>query len=343
MEKKTKKNLIMLGVLFLIFIFALVRAFKPTKSTTIRISQSETKKILKTDKEKPDGELFDFKEFDNAMNGVQTLVSTIEKQQESSFNLNLSRDPFSQPDIRYTGKKTETSSGSTPSEIVLAPDFKISGIVYDKNRPMIVIDDEVKAENETKSGYTISKILPDRVVLKYKDKTFVLYVDSGNGSSGEIQTSQMSDVDNVNDTVLFSSIKKDYKPILKDTTKSVIADYLSLETKNDSTIALSANTNKSNQSNKDKEKILTVQVASFERGREKNAIELAEKIISDGFLDARVEEINGLYAIRVGKSNDINSLTGLCEQLKKYSESSFVRKAFYVENRIIFPKQKSIL
>ena len=103
------------------------------------------------------------------------------------------------------------------------------------------------------------------------------------------------------------------------------------------------NTTKSNLSNKDKEKILTVQVASFGKSREKNAIELAEKIISDGFADVRVERINELYAIRVGKSTDINDLIDLCEQLKRYSESSFVRNAFYTENRIIFPKQKSVL
>ncbi len=340
MKKKNKKSLLLLGILLLIFIFTFVRALKPVKTTTTVISESGSEEILNGGNEASSSskELFDFKEFDRVVNRVQTLVKNIEQQQGESFRLSISRDPFSHPDTRYTDSKIETSSSkATASEIIVAPDFRVSGIVYDSEEPMVVIDDEVKAENETKSGYTISKILPDRVFLKYRDKTFVLYVDSEN--IVEKQPFQISDADDVSDTLVFSSVRKNYRSILKDS--DGIAAGSSTAVRNSQPAISTLNIRGSYSDNRTNERIMTIQVASFDMNREKNAIELARKIISDGFVDVRVEKINGMYAIRVGRAAAIDDLTDLCGQLKKYSDSSFVRKAFYMENRIVFPQQDS--
>ncbi|HOL34339.1 MAG TPA: SPOR domain-containing protein [bacterium] len=351
MDKKNKKNVILLLVLLVIFIFTLVRALKPVKLKTITISSPDGKaekiNIQKgeTSSSKQD-RIFSFQEIDQSISKVQSLVKSIEEEHRVS-SVSVSRDPFVKPGAK------QISTGTRPSEYtsilvqeIPAPDFKISGIVYDKEKPMVILDDEIKAENEIKSGYLVQKILPDRVILKYKDKQFVLYVNSDSIENAGGSEVKLSDAIETGDTDIFITKANTYRSILKDSSANyqsskkteIIASQLAINQNNttkNQAVAISDTIDRT-------QKILTVQVASFAGNKKTQAIEFAKTLLSEGYENVRVEKIKNMYTVRIGVASDTDTLIPLCENLKKYSETSFVRTAFYIQKRIVFPPQNDM-
>ncbi|MGC8805898.1 MAG: SPOR domain-containing protein, partial [Candidatus Ratteibacteria bacterium] len=325
MDKKNKKSLILLLVLLLIFVFTLVRALKPVKPKTIVVSSpgEGITTVRQENSSSKENRILSFQEMDQSISKVQSLVKSIDQQDQQVSTSASYRDPFLKPGAK------QTLAGTRPSEYtsilvqeIPAPDFKISGIVYDKEKPMVILDDEIKAEKETKSGYTVEKILPDRVILKYKDKQFVLYVNNGKNVEGtELKMTDIAD-----DTEISMVAQKGSDVIEKKNKITEMSANLSEDTSifKESRISTTSFDEESR-----KEKIFTVQVASFSENKKEIAINLARKLVSDGYMEVRVEKINGMYTVRIGKSDKIDGLIPLYEQMKEYSETSFVRKAFY--------------
>lgn len=351
MEKKNNKTLMLLFILILIFIFTLIRALKPAKPKTITVGQDEklneivmTKQDVLSDKS---DKVFDFQQIDMSMAKLQSIIKNIEEQEKQTIAIETNKNPFKQPGTQPVKMTSATVSILEPNYIPV-PDFKISGIIYDKERPMAIIDDEVKAENEIKSGYKIHKILADRVILQRENKEFVLFVNSSISAKNIRGEINMSDVPNTGDTEIFAKENKTYS-ILKNTNnntneKNSIERVVAPEVrKKEETIFTEMYSREpSINSGKNFQKILTVQVASFGRNRKHQAIEFAKKLQNFGFENVRVEKIDGIYTVRVGNNFDRNDLTVLCQQLKQFSETSFIRTAYLIENRIIYPPVEDI-
>lgn len=329
MEKKNKKTLILLIVLLIIFIFTLTRALKVSKPKTITVSQNNIGQEIQQEKiaSKNNEDLFDFQEIDASLSKLQSIVKNIDEQ-SSQTSIEIRKNPFKQ-----TSEKIINSGSILRQDYVSEPDFKISGILYDKEKPMVIIDNEVKSENETKSGYSIYKIFSDRVILKKQDREFILYVSSDKISDA-INMPEENLVEtkfSTNETTLYQPIVTNIdKPeknssIPKTVVEPTIVKY---ETKEKSTIDFSESEIK---------KIITVQIASFGENRKKQAIEFAKRLVSDGYKNVRVEKINDLYTVRIGTAQDKEELISLCENLKKYSETSFIRTGFLIKERIVYP------
>ncbi|MCX7704836.1 MAG: hypothetical protein N2115_01075 [bacterium] len=333
MERKNKKTLILLLILLLVFIFTFVRALKPVKPKTVGIAPNKSiqSEILSLSNE----EVFDFQQMDLSVSRLNSVIKSLEQQKEEDIvAIDVKRNPFTvQQESKLIPGRTSETFSILRQDFVEAPDFKVSGIVYDKEKPMIIIGDEVKAENETKNGYTIKKILSDRVVLKRDNKEFVLYVGSSEFKN-LTESIITSDGTPVGDTGLFvrNTVPAFLsKNSISETTQesSIMEQNIKVgDGKRINTLALQNNESK---------KILTVQIASFSKNRKNQAIEFAKKIMVDGHENVRVECIRDMYTVRVGIAQKKDDLVQLYEELKKYSETSFIRSAYLIEKRIVYP------
>ncbi len=344
MKKTNKKTVIFLFVLFLIFIFTLVRALKPVKPKTIVIAPEGSNQQIVQQSEvssKNKDEIFDIQQIDMSINRLQTIVKNIEEQQMQTIVIEPGKNPFRYPE-KGTTENHQISTGSIlRQDYVSVPDFKISGIVYDKEKPMVIIDNEVKVENEIKSGYMIYKILADRVILKKENREFVIYASSS-GANNMFNETNISETMDIPVKEILATENEKYRTILKESEEYKIAKKSSIkepqariELKNEKTDRDEIKF--SSDSEKRIYKILTVQVASFGKNKKQQAIEFARMLSSEGYKNVRVENINGMYTVRTGMSEEKDELVLLCESLKQYSETSFVRKAFLIQERIIYP------
>ncbi|MCX7917342.1 MAG: hypothetical protein N2589_04365 [bacterium] len=59
-----------------------------------------------------------------------------------------------------------------PKETFEKPNFKISGIVYDKEQPYVIINNEVKKQGEEIGDFIIEKILEEKIILRDNDGNF---------------------------------------------------------------------------------------------------------------------------------------------------------------------------
>ncbi|MCM8828994.1 MAG: SPOR domain-containing protein, partial [Candidatus Omnitrophica bacterium] len=265
--------------------------------------------------------------------------------EEQKTAVETNKNPFRQPGAEPV-KNTYDSVSILKQDYIASPDFKISGILYDKEKPMVIIDDEVKSENEIKSGYIIYRIFADRVILKRENKEFVLYVNSSISAKNFADGINISDATDTGDTEIVAkgkitnSILRQsdlHTPETFEQSPPIINREIELRKKKE-TIFAEINDRKSSPNlEANNQKILTIQIASFGKNRKQQAIEFARKLENSGFENIRVEKINGVYTVRTGKTSDRNDLINLCQQLKQFSETSFIRTAYVIQNRIIYP------
>ncbi|MCM8758654.1 MAG: SPOR domain-containing protein [Candidatus Omnitrophica bacterium] len=326
MERKNKKTLVLLFVLLLIFIFTLARALKPIKPRTITTTHREDieQQLLSQKNE----DMFDFQQLDASISKLQSIVRNIEQEQSQIIVIETKKNSFRQMEARVQSGASSEPVSILRQDYVEIPDFRISGIVYDKEKPMVVIDNEVKAENDTKDGYTIKKILADRVILKRDNKEFVLF--SNSNSVDFTNSLNISDSTESNDTGIFSK-ESAVQPVISRNTEYETKQFsFVVEKSADSFIQI------------EKNRIFTIQLASFGKNKKKQAIEFAKKILDNGFENVRVEHINGMYTVRAGVAQEKDGLLALYEELKKYSDTLFVRSAYLVQSRIVYPPLTNI-
>ncbi|MCM8815680.1 MAG: SPOR domain-containing protein [Candidatus Omnitrophica bacterium] len=342
MEKKNKRAIVALFVLILIFIFTLVRALKPAKPRTVVINTGESTQNVIIDQQglsqTKDDKVFDFQQVDVSLSKLLSIIKHIEEQEKQAITIETTKNPFRQPNT-LTVKMPSEPSSILKQDYASAPDFRISGILYDKDKPMVIIDDEVKMENEIKSGYTIYRIFADRIILRHDNKEYTLYVNSPISTGFITDEIKMSDVTKTRDTEVFVE-NKAYPPLKQ-------SEYYISETfeKLLPVIHEKAETEKRKYTlltEGNSQKIITVQVASFGINKQQQAIEFARTLEDSGFENVRVERINGFYTVRAGKSNDKNDLTDLCQKLKQFSSTAFIRTAYLIQNRIIYPPAVNI-
>ena len=87
-----------------------------------------------------------------------------------------------------------------------------------------------------------------------------------------------------------------------------------------------------------KDVIITVQVCSYTKTEINNALETAKFLKSSGYQNVRVEHIGSLYTIRVGSYQTMAQAQKVNKRLQKQFPTSFVRNAYLIQQRIIWPK-----
>jgi len=83
------------------------------------------------------------------------------------------------------------------------------------------------------------------------------------------------------------------------------------------------------------EEIYTIQIASYTRTGFTRAKELIEQLKDTGIEDIRLEKINDIFTVRAGVYKTKQEAEQTLEKLKKTLPDSFVKKAYYIEERIV--------
>lgn len=81
----------------------------------------------------------------------------------------------------------------------------------------------------------------------------------------------------------------------------------------------------------------TVQVSSGSEQALDSLIGIAEKLERDGFPRARVERIGRMYSVRAGAFEKREGAAALHEKIKGRFPGSFIRKGYYLPERIVYP------
>jgi len=90
-------------------------------------------------------------------------------------------------------------------------------------------------------------------------------------------------------------------------------------------------------------KIYTVQVSSYSEKNLEIAIREVKFLERIGYKDVRIENINGILTIMVGKYNSIEKANIIEKRIKKYFPSSFSRTAYFIKERIVYPENITFL
>lgn len=92
------------------------------------------------------------------------------------------------------------------------------------------------------------------------------------------------------------------------------------------------------------QKIYTIQIGSFVKADLNKAIETAKSLENKEYLEnVRVESISNLFTVRAGNYGSIEEAKKIHEELKKLFPKSFVRDAYYIKQRIVYPVEKEII
>lgn len=83
-------------------------------------------------------------------------------------------------------------------------------------------------------------------------------------------------------------------------------------------------------------RIYTVQVFSYSERSLEKAVEVANLLEKMGYKNVRIENINGILTIRVGRFKNFKEAKKLEKKLQRYFPSSFSRSAYYIGNRIVY-------
>ncbi|MFQ5456364.1 MAG: hypothetical protein ACE5EA_09220 [Nitrospirota bacterium] len=82
---------------------------------------------------------------------------------KEKININSGRDPFDLPVEKENFPEIEVT------EPEAKPEIKISGIIYSKDKGIVIIDNQILRKGDTFKGIKIIDILDDRVIIRDKD------------------------------------------------------------------------------------------------------------------------------------------------------------------------------
>ncbi|MCD6221003.1 hypothetical protein J7K25_02450, partial [bacterium] len=87
------------------------------------------------------------------------------------------RDPFISLLEKVKKKKEKIKKKKVikkKKEVFIEPEFNLSGIVYDDKKPIVILNSKVVEEKKYLGEYQIYKIFPEKVIIKYKNRYFVI-------------------------------------------------------------------------------------------------------------------------------------------------------------------------
>jgi len=74
---------------------------------------------------------------------------------------------------KKAGKNTELKNKKIEQKVIQV-ELNLSGIVYDNKKPIVILNNKVVEEKEYVGEYQVYKIFPERVIVKYKNRYFVI-------------------------------------------------------------------------------------------------------------------------------------------------------------------------
>lgn len=322
MNERTKKILVVvLGAVLVVTWVLVLRPKKKTEVKTVSGHPSAPSAVTVTGSvanKAGSAEKIDMPKIESDLTRIESALAKMGAEENRGLTAEMPRDPFHP----YVGGRSivreQAGQPAVVTETTDAPTFVVSGIVYDKEKPLAIIDEEVKTQDEVKAGYLIYRILPDRVLLKKKGQTFVLRVDSSRPEFPADSGIQLSEDTESTDSRL---------QVLKDDRVGPAAD---------APVA-----GKPDYSLRPPDTIKTIQVASFGTEGRTACLEMARSLEARGYSEVRAECIEGVYTVRVGRFQRNQDISELYRELKEISDSAFIRTAYYIEERIIHPGEET--
>ncbi|MCM8785454.1 MAG: hypothetical protein NC827_01670 [Candidatus Omnitrophica bacterium] len=160
MEKKK----ITLAILILFFVFTWGWQLKPKRG---KISKKIDDQNVIVEKETIGG--IDLREIENNFSEIKKKID--EFKLSKLEKIKITKDPLKEWVIK---KGPEIIVKEIEKKEPIKPDFKISGIVYDKKNPYVIINNEIKEEGEKISNFIIQKIYPEKIILKDEMENFFI-------------------------------------------------------------------------------------------------------------------------------------------------------------------------
>lgn len=166
MNKERKKILVLIGLVLIMFIAWAAMLRNPSSPAP------------RTEPRRKDG-LVSKNSIDNIVDKLMTEIkrkqALLNSRTSQSEDLSFSslRNPFQKP----LSKDKETRKPVRPRARELSePGIEVKGIMWDRQNPAAIINDEVVYEGAIIGGAKIIKIEPDRVIVNYHGRKHILNV-----------------------------------------------------------------------------------------------------------------------------------------------------------------------
>ncbi|MCM8756995.1 MAG: SPOR domain-containing protein, partial [Candidatus Omnitrophica bacterium] len=121
---------------------------------------------------------FSLVEVEKSVKETKSLLSKIEETEPAAANISLRRNPFNIERRPTSSISSEMTHSILKEARPRLSSFILSGILYDKTKPLAIINERVCAESERVEEYQVYRILPDQVWLKNNERTLVLKISS---------------------------------------------------------------------------------------------------------------------------------------------------------------------
>jgi len=92
------------------------------------------------------------------------------------------RDPFQFKEERIIEKEKFENIPREFESIIIEepPNFKITGIIYSKNKSYILVEEKILKEGDEIDGFILKKVYPDYVIFEKKGKLYKLTTEAEN-------------------------------------------------------------------------------------------------------------------------------------------------------------------
>jgi len=161
-----RRKVIVLVILSIILVISWIIVLKPTKKkkNRIKINISMDENIS----EEPVFGGINIREVERSISEVKDKIEEISKRKGKSIRISLRRNPF------YPLVKKKEPEKKEKKEEEIIPDFVISGILYDEEKPMAIINDKVVSEGDFIFGWEVVDIEKGSVLIGRGNKFFYL-------------------------------------------------------------------------------------------------------------------------------------------------------------------------
>ncbi|MCM8767457.1 MAG: hypothetical protein NC921_01565 [Candidatus Omnitrophica bacterium] len=163
MEKKK----ITLIVLIIIFVFLWGWNLKPKK---VKKYEETNQQNIIEEKEIIGG--IDLRKIENNFSEIRKKIDELKVNKPEKIN--ILKNPLKSWIVKKEVEKIIKKEEQIKEEQIKIekPDFKISGIVYDKEKPYVILNNEIKEEGNEIGNFIIQKIYPEKIILKDKNENF---------------------------------------------------------------------------------------------------------------------------------------------------------------------------
>jgi len=272
----------------------------------------------------------DVRTIEEKLVAMKTRIADLEGGPVPPETIALQRDPMA---AWKPGASFRTGLNTSGNDEII-PDFILSGIVYDAEKPLAIINNEVKALHEKIGPFVITQIRERSVLLTYKKKTFSLTLDSSGTSlvaDGSRRLSGKEEPDRY-----AAAETGEYRNILRTDDHPAAPNRMEETAPAVVTTALTPPEATETAAGGNGRTIVTIQAYTFGAQEGDRAKQRAAALAQEGYQDVRVEAIGENLVVRVGIFKNRNDSSAVLRRLRTRAATAFVRTALYREDRIVY-------